>query len=100
MIVPGPPNRGAQPEYESSGARLPLAVAVETIRDTAAMTGVPDRTIRRWALSGRITYRKRAGVLLVKPLEVSELNALRQRCGRLPPLPKDAPGRDRGRKQT
>jgi excisionase family DNA binding protein len=45
---------------------------------------VSERTIRRWAAEGRITFRKAGRRLLVNPLEVSELVARRSAAGRLP----------------
>lgn len=62
--------------------RLPLA-------DVAAATGVPLRTLRRWAADGRVTVEcrlTRAGDVrawLVDPLEVDELAEVRERRGRL-----------------
>lgn len=56
--------------------RLPLAEA-------AAATGVPLRTLQRWATDGRVTVEQRGKAWLVDPLEVDELVEMRERRGRL-----------------
>lgn len=54
----------------------------ETVTETARLTGVPTRTIRRWIGEQRITCEYEDGKLLVSPLEVSELQE-RRAGGRL-----------------
>lgn len=47
-------------------SRIPLALA-------AAATGVPERTLRRWAADGRLTVDRAGASWLVDPMEVDEL---------------------------
>lgn len=44
-------------------------------------TGVPTRTIRRWALTGRLIDHGDGTHILVNPDEVAELNELRRANG-------------------
>jgi excisionase family DNA binding protein len=57
---------------------------METTADAARLTGVSERTIRRWITAGRLTSRRRGRVWLVDPLEVSELAELRGARRQLP----------------
>lgn len=51
--------------------------------EAAAATGVPLRTLQRWAADGRVTVEQRGKAWLVDPLEVDELVEMRERRGRL-----------------
>lgn len=47
-------------------------------------TGVPVRTIRRWAKAGRMASEMRRGVLYVDPVDVTVIEDQRGSGGRLP----------------
>lgn len=57
-------------KFTISGAGIMRRVSVA---DAERGTGVPARTVRRWAATGRITVVKRGKVWLVSLLEVAEL---------------------------
>lgn len=61
--------------------RVPINVA-------ALLCRIPERTLRRWAAEGRLTTHRAGRELLVDPLEVAQLQEMRDtRAGRLPPTP-------------
>jgi predicted site-specific integrase-resolvase len=64
----------------------------ESTSVAAALTGVAARTIRRWAVDGRLTYSVEAGRMLVCPMQVSELREMRSN-GRMRRMPRLTTGR-------
>ncbi|MPZ27530.1 MAG: hypothetical protein GEV12_14255 [Micromonosporaceae bacterium] len=50
--------------------RVPIALA-------SLASGVPVRTLRRWAADGRLTVERLGRVYLLDPIEVAELDEMR-----------------------
>jgi hypothetical protein len=62
-----------------------------SLSDAAKATGVPLRTVSRWASQGRLTCEWPEGIngrTFVSVYEVDELASLRDTHGRLPRLPR------------
>jgi excisionase family DNA binding protein len=68
-------------------AHAPGRAVRDIARVVSQLTGVPTRTIQRWAHDGRITTIQRRGKTLVDPTEVSQL-AEHRHHGRLPRTPR------------